>query len=199
MAEIMVVIEYRKHAVAEISLQMLSKGRQLADQTGNELLAVVIGSDVSGYAENLARWADRVLVIRNEKAGESQAEPCQKILAFIIKQRKPKLVLIGHSSFGMDLAPSLAVEMDAPLVTDCVDVKIENGAILVNRSLYNGKVNALLSFARVDTSIVTGRFGAFTVEESNKQGKIDEIDFSLDEEFSYKQFKGYFEQAAGGC
>ncbi|MGP8080011.1 MAG: electron transfer flavoprotein subunit alpha/FixB family protein [Dehalococcoidales bacterium] len=198
MAEILIVIEYRKQTLAEISLQMLSKGRQLADQTGNELLAIVIGRDVSGYAGNLARWADRVLVVRNEKAGESLAEPCQKILTSIIKQRKPKLVIIGHSSFGMDLAPSLAVEIGAPLVTDCTDVKIENGAILVTRSFYNGKVNALLSFTQVDTSIVTGRFGAFTIEESNKQGKVDEIVFSLDEEFNYKQFKGYLEQATGG-
>ena len=50
MAEILIVIEYRKQTLAEISLQMLSKGRQLADQTGNELLAIVIGRDVSGYA-----------------------------------------------------------------------------------------------------------------------------------------------------
>ena len=197
MAEILVVIEHRKQALAEVSLQMLSKGRQLADRTGNELLAVVIGRNVSGYAENLAKWADRVLVVRNEKAEESLAEPCQKILTSIIKQRKPKLVLIGHSSFGMDLAPSLAVEIDAPLATDCIDVKIENGAIQVTRSLYNGKVNVLLSFLQVVTSIVTGRFGAFTVEENNMQGKIDEIDISLEEEFNCKQFKGYFEQAAG--
>jgi electron transfer flavoprotein alpha subunit len=198
MAEIMVVIEHRKQTLAEISLQMLSKGRQLADQTGNELVAVVIGNDVSRFAGNIAKWADKVLVVRNEKAGESLAEPCQKILALIIKQRKPKLVIIGHSSFGMDLAPSLAIETDAPLITDCVDITIENGIILTIRSLYNGKVNALLSFAQVDTAIVTGRFGAFIVEESNKQGQIEEIDFPLEGDFNYKQFKEYFEQAAGG-
>lgn len=198
MAEILVVIEHRKQALADVSLQMLSKGRQLADQTGDELLAVVIGSDVSGYAGKLARWADRVLVARNDKAGESLAEPCQKILTSIIKERKPKLVLVGHSSFGMDLAPALAVAVDAPLATDCIGVAIENGVISATRSFYNSKVNAQLSFTQIDTVIITGRVGEFTVvEESNKQGKIEEIDFSLDEEFNYKQFQGYIEQAAG--
>jgi electron transfer flavoprotein alpha subunit len=198
MAEILVVIEHRKQSLADISLQMLSKGRQLSDQAGDELVAVVIGRNVSGYAERLARWADRVLVARNDKAGESLAEPCQKILTSIIKQRKPKLVLIGHSSFGMDLAPALAVAVDAPLATDCISVAVENGAISVTRSIYNGKVNAQWSFTQVDTAIITGRVGEFPVEECNKQGKVEEIEVSLEEEFAYRQFQGYIEQPSRG-
>jgi electron transfer flavoprotein alpha subunit len=198
MAEILVVIEHRKQSLADISLQMLSKGRQLSDQAGDELVAVVIGRNVSGYAERLARWADRVLVARNDKAGESLAEPCQKILTSIIKQRKPKLVLIGHSSFGMDLAPALAVAVDAPLATDCISVAVENGAISVTRSIYNGKVNAQWSFTQVDTAIITGRVGEFPVEECNKQGKVEEMEVSLEEEFAYKQFQGYIEQPSRG-
>jgi electron transfer flavoprotein alpha subunit len=198
MAEILVVIEHRKQSLADVSLQMLSKGRQLSDQAGDELVAVVIGRNVSGYAERLARWADRVLVARNDKAGESLAEPCQKILTSIIKQRKPKLVLIGHSSFGMDLAPALAVAVDAPLATDCISVAVENGAISVTRSIYNGKVNAQWSFTQVDTAIITGRVGEFPVEECNKQGKVEEMEVSLEEEFAYKQFQGYIEQPSRG-
>jgi electron transfer flavoprotein alpha subunit len=198
MAEILVAIEQRKQSLAEISLQMLSKGRQLSDQTGDQLVAVVMGTVASGDAEKLAGWADRVLVARNDKAGESLAEPCQKILTSIIKERKPRLVLIGHSSFGMDLAPALAVAVDAPLATDCISIGIEKGAISVTRSIYNGKVNAQLSFTEVDTVIITGRVGEFTVEEGNKRGKVEEIDVSLDEAFPYKQFQGYIEQPSRG-
>ena len=198
MAEILVAIEQRKQSLAEVSLQMLSKGRQLCDQTGDELVAVVMGTVASGDAEKLARWADRVLVARNDKAGESLAEPCQKILTSIIKERKPRLVLIGHSSFGMDLAPALAVAVGAPLATDCISIGIEKGAISVTRSIYNGKVNAQLSLTQVDTVIITGRVGEFTVEEGNKRGKVEEIDVSLDEAFPYKQFQGYIEQPSRG-
>jgi electron transfer flavoprotein alpha subunit len=201
MAEILVAIEQRKQSLAEVSLQMLSKGRELSDQTGDELVAVVMGTVASGHAEKLARWADRVLVARNEKAGESGeslAEPCQKILTSIIKERKPRLVLIGHSSLGMDLAPALAVAVDAPLATDCISIGMEKGAISVTRSIYNGKVNAQLSFTQVDTVIITGRVGEFTAEECHKQGKVEEIDVSLDEAFPYKQFQGYIEQPSRG-
>jgi electron transfer flavoprotein alpha subunit len=198
MAEILVVIEHRKESLAEVSLQMLSKGRQLADRTGDELVAVVIGRNGSSYAERLSGWADRVLVAPNDKAGESLAEPCQKILTSILKGRKPRLVLIGHSSFGMDLAPALAVAVDAPLATDCISIAIENGAISFTRSIYNGKVNAQLSFRQVDTVIITGRVGEFAVEEGHRRGKVEEIDVSLDEEFPYKEFHGYIEQPSRG-
>jgi electron transfer flavoprotein alpha subunit len=198
MAEILVAIEQRKQSLAEVSLQMLSKGRQLCDQTGDQLVAVVMGTVASGHEEKLAGWADRVLVARNDKAGESLAEPCQKILTSIIKERKPRLVLMGHSSFGMDLAPALAVAVDAPLATDCISIGIEKGAISVTRSIYNGKVNAQLSFTQVDTVIITGRVGEFTVEECDKRGKVEEIDVSLDEAFPYKQFQGYIEQPSRG-
>lgn len=198
MAEILVVVEHRQQKLADISLQMLSKGRHLADQTGSELVAVVVGKDMAGYAKELAKWADKVLVVKNTKLEESLAEPSQKILVSIIKERKPSLVLIGHSSFGMDLVPALAVEVGAPLATDCTNIAMENGTITVTRSIYNGKVNAVYSLAPSETVIVTGRPGEFPVEEGQQRGSIEEIDYPLEEEIDYKRFDGYIEPEVSG-
>jgi len=198
MAEILVVAEHRQQRLADISLQMLSRGRQLADKAGAELLAVVIGTDVDGYAEELARWADKVLAVKVVKLGEPLAEPSQKILSSMIKDRKPKLVLVGHSSFGMDLAPALAIELGAPLATDCIDVSMDNGSVTVIRSIYNGKVNAVYSLVPCETVVVTGRVGEFPIEAGDRRGEIEEIDFTLEEGLDYKRFEGYIEQEAGG-
>ncbi len=198
MAEILVVVEHRQQKLADISLQMLSKGRHLADQTGSELVAVVVGKDVNRYEPQLAKWADKVLVVKNTKLEESLAEPSQKILVSIIKERKPKLVLIGHSSFGMDLAPALAVEVGAPLATDCTNIAIDNGTITVTRSIYNGKVNAVYSLAPSETVIVTGRPGEFPVEEGQQRGSIKEIDYPLEGEIDYKRLEGYIEPEVSG-
>lgn len=198
MAEILVVIEHRKQSLADVSLQMLSKGRQLANHTGAELVAVVIGKNEFAYSEKIAAWADKVLIVRTDTTVDSLAEPYQKILTSIIKERKPGLVLMGHSSFGMDLAPALAIATDSPLTTDCVDMAIENGIISATRSLYNGKINAVFTFPPVDTAIVTGRVGEFSLTEGNQQGTIEEIIMSPEEDFSYKQFQGYIEQTSGG-
>jgi electron transfer flavoprotein alpha subunit len=197
MNEILVIAEHRQHQLADISLQMLSKGRQLADQASAELVAVVIGKNIDTLAGELAGYADRVIAARSDELEESLAEPSQVLLSSIIKQRKPKLVLTGHSSFGMDLAPALAVELGAPVATDCIDITIENDNITVTRSIYNGKVNATYTFAPCETVIVTGRVGEFAIDEHNRQGQIEEIDFSM-EQYDYKLFEGYIEQEVSG-
>ena len=196
MPEILVVVEHRKQRVTDISLQMLSKGRQLANEAGAGLLAVVIGRDVGAYVEELAGWADRVMAVEDPGLAEPLAEPSQKILSAIIKERKPLLVLMGHSSFGMDLAPALSVELGLPLVTDCTDVSLEDGHVMVRRSLYNGKVNGVYSFVPSETVMVTGRIGEFPVEEGNRNGEVEQVDSSLENEFDYKRFEGYTEQEA---
>lgn len=198
MAEILVVVEHRKQQLTDISLEMLSKGRQLADRSGNDLLAVVIGKDIEKFAAEIANWADKVLAVKEDKLEGSLAEPYQKILSAIIKERKPKLVLIGHSSFGMDLAPALAFDVESPLASDCTDVFIENGNILVSRLIYNGKVEARYSFAPCETIVVTGRPGQFPMEQGQKQGEIEEIDSPLKEESDYKRFEGYVEPPETG-
>ena len=196
MPEILVVVEHRKQRVTDISLQMLSKGRQLANEVGTGLLAVVIGRDVDIYAEELAGWADSVLAVEYPGLAEPLAEPSQKILSAIIRERKPLVVLMGHSSFGMDLAPALAVELGVPLVTDCTDISLEGGHVMVRRSLYNGKVNGVYSFVLSETVMVTGRIGEFPVEEGNRNGAVEQVDFSPGDESDYKRFEGYTEQEA---
>lgn len=198
MNEILVVAEYRKQTLADATLQAISKGRQLADQAGVELVAVVIGKNLGDYAGKLAEWADRVLAVSSQDLENSLAEPYQRMLSFLSRERKPGIVMMGHSSFGMDLAPSLAVELEAPLATDCIDIKTNGDSILATRSIYNGKVRATYSLASSGTVVMTTRVGEFAVEESNRQGHIEKIDFFFEEEFKYKKFEGYLEPAAGG-
>lgn len=197
MAEILVVAEYIKQDLAEVSLQMLSKGRQLADQAGMTLSAVIIGQDVEQHAQKLRKLADRVLVVKNDMLDASLSEPYQKVLSSLVKERKPKMVLLGHSSFGMDLAPSLAVGLNAPLVTNCTDIAIEDGTVLVTRPIYNEKINAVYSITPCETLVLTGRVGEFPIEERDIQGQIEEVDFPL-EEITRKKYEGYISPEKGG-
>jgi electron transfer flavoprotein alpha subunit len=197
MGDILVVAEHRKQKLADVSFEMLVKGRQLADQSGGQLVAVVIGSELSDYATEISGWADRVLAVKDSRIKGSLAEPCQKILSPIIKQRKPSLVLIGHSAFGMDLAPALAIELGFPLATDCTDVFLEGGTIRVRRSIYNGKIDAIFSFAPSETVMATLRPGQLPIEKGHSQGTIEEIASPLTEEVGYKRFEGYIEPEKG--
>jgi electron transfer flavoprotein alpha subunit len=198
MNEILVVAEHRKQTLADATLQTISKGRQLADQAGVELVALVIGQNLGDYTGMLMKWADRVLAVRSQDLENSLAEPYQRMLSFLGRERKPRMVLMGHTSFGMDLAPSLAVELNAPLATDCIDITMEGDAIFATRSVYNGKVRATYSLASRDTVVITTRVGEFAVEEGNRQGQIEELIFPSSAELKYKEFEGYLEPMAGG-
>ena len=193
MDDILVITEHRKHELAETSLEMLSKGRSLADSSGGRLVAVVIGGDIDKHAEKIAGWADEVLAVHDNGIEDSLAEPYQRILYPIIKELKPRIVLIGHSAFGIDLAPALAVELESPLAADCIDISLEDGGIFAKRSIHNGKVNAIYSFVPSDTIVLTGRPGQFAIEEVHKAGVIQNIDSSPDEKIEYKAFERYIE------
>jgi electron transfer flavoprotein alpha subunit len=197
MSGIMVITEHRNQALTDVSCQVLSKGRQLADQAQMELLAVVAGRDIYAHARELTGWADRVLAVKSDRLEGLLAESYQRLLSHLITEIKPKVVLMGHSSFAMDLAPSLSVELGIPLATDCVDIFWQNGDVLVTRSIYNGKVNATYSFAQSETVLITGRVGEFPVEEGLRQGQVEEIEFAFEEEFEYKKFEGYLDAETG--
>ncbi len=188
MNEILVLVEQREQKLADISREMLSKGRKLADQSGNTLCAVVIGADIYALAEESAKWADTVMAINDPRLPGSLAEPYLQTVTPVILEKKPKLVLLGHSSFGMDLAPALAVALNAPLATDCTDIALGNEAVTIKRSIYSGKIDALHSFAPSETVILTGRFGQFPAEDCQKNGHVACTASPFKEDINYKKF-----------
>ena len=75
---------------------------------------------------------------------------------------------------------------------------MEDGKVLVKRSIYNGKVNALYSFVPCETVMVTGRVGQFPIESSETNGEIERIDSPAIDRIDYKRFEGYTEPEENG-
>lgn len=196
MSGILVVTEYKNQSLSDATYQMLTKGCYLAEQGKTEMIALVAGEDTDTCAKELTKWADKVLSVTGDEL-ECLAEPYQKMIASIIKDKKPKIVMMAHGSFAMDVMPSLSVELKIPLVTDCIDINWQNDGILVKRSIYNGKLKAVYSFTPSETILITGRVGEFPTEEYEKNGQVEEIEFCFDEEYSNKQFEGYQKTAEG--
>ena len=119
-------------------------------------------------------------------------------MSHLISERKPLLTLIGHTSFGMDLAPSLATELKVPLATDCVNVDFEEKKLTVVRQVYGGKVNVKASLRTSESYIVTIRPATFEAQEPEPLGgQIIETSSPLREDIPYKKFIEYFEPPAG--
>jgi len=198
MGEILVLAEHRRGELRDVTFEMLGKGQELAAAMDVPLAAVLLGHNVDGFAEKLAKYAHRVLLVEDERLEHFNAEAYQQVLAHLIAQRKPTLVLIGHSACGMDLAPSLATQLDLPLVTDCVDLDFEDGNLFAVREMYGGKVSAKVAFRPADTYMATVRQAAFPFEEGEPLGgEIMAVDSPLTREIEYRRFLEYVEAAVG--
>jgi len=191
MREIFVLAEHRRGELRDVTFEMLTKGRELAQKTNSELTAVILGKNIKEYAKTLAEHAKRVLVVEDEKLEHFNSDAYQKVLSHLIRERKPLLTMIGHTSYGIDLAPSLAVELNLPLATDCIDLEFEDGSLIITRQMYGGKVNVRARMQKAESYIVTIRQAAFPAEKEQVGGEIVEVPSPLSEEIAEKKFIDY--------
>jgi electron transfer flavoprotein alpha subunit len=198
MGDIFVLAEHRQGELRDVTFEMLGKGQELAAAMDAPLAAVLLGHDVDGFATELAKHANQVVVVEDERLEHFNSAVCQQVLAQLISERKPGLVLIGHSAQGMDLAPSLATQLGLPLVTDCLGLEVEDGQLFALREMYGGKVSARFAFKQADTHLVTVRQAAFPFEEGEPLGgEVIAVDSPLTEEIAYRRFIEYVEAAVG--
>jgi electron transfer flavoprotein alpha subunit len=199
MNEIFVLAEHRQGQFRDITFEMLSKGMELAEKTGIGLTAVMLGKNVKEQAKALAEYAKHVLVVDDAKLENFNSEAYQTVLAQLIKEHKPLLILIGHTSFGVDLAPSLAVSLSIPLATDCIDVEYQNDTLSVTRQMYGGKVNVKATLSKAESYMVTVRQATFPVQKkAPANGEIVEVPSHLTEEITVKRFIEYVPPPPGG-
>ncbi len=199
MAEIFVLVEHRQGKIRDITYEMLQAGETFASEQGVSSTAVLLGHDVKNFAEELAAKTSKVLVVEDAQLEHFNSISYQKVLSSLITKYQPLLILIGHSAFGMDLAPSLSVEMGFPLVTDCIGLSFEGRRLKAVRSIYGGKVNANVSLRESKGYVATLRPGVFNpVVPSEKKGGIVMEPSPLEGTIDVKKFIEYIEAPLTG-
>jgi electron transfer flavoprotein alpha subunit len=198
MKEIIVLAEHRRGELRDVTWEMLSKGRQLAESIGAEIGVALLGNGVNPLAEALRSKAHRVFLIEDQRLEAYNSETYEKVLTQLIIERKPLLTLIGHTAVGMDFAPSLAAHLKMPLATDCIGIDAAAEAFSLTRQLYGGKVNATVSFLKKGPYMVTVRSGAFpALEKEALPGEMVKLPSLLTDEGLAKRFIEYVEAAVG--
>ena len=197
MKEIIVLAEHRRGELRDVTWEMLSKGRQMAESVGAEIGVALLGKGVNHLAEALKPKANRVFLIEDERLEFYNSETYEKVLIQLITERKPFLTLIGHTAMGMDFAPSLAAHLKMPLATDCMGIDWKGEAFFLTRQLYGGKINAEVSFLKKEPYMITVRAGAFPVLEKDPlPGEIVSLPSPLTDEGLARRFLQYMEAAA---
>jgi electron transfer flavoprotein alpha subunit len=188
--------EHRLGQIRDVTFEILTKGRDLAEKTGTELTCVLLGhSNTGDLGKILSEYAGKVLVVDDPKLENFNSEIYKKVLGKIISERKPLMTLFGHTYFGIEFAPSLAAALNMPLATDCINVEFEDDTLTVTRQMYGGKVNVKGVLRKSESYIVTVRQATFQAKkpETPPKGEIVEIPSPLTEEIAYKRFIEYIQ------
>jgi len=181
---VMVCAEAIEGRLAAISLELLGGGRKLASELGEELAIVLLGSDVKGFAQEAITYgADKVYVVDDPLLKDYQGDAYLAVMEKVISQAMPKILILGQTSMGRDLAPRLAFRLKTGLAMDCIELSIDpqTKLLLQARPVYGGNARAIFQTSG-QPQIATARPKAMSALEpdSSRQGEVVAIEAGID-------------------
>ena len=125
--EVWVFVEQRDGKAADVSLELLSKGRKLADKLNGPLKAIVLGNNTAELAELTFKYgANSAIVIDHPALEKYRPLPYSRMISKLVNERKPRIVLFGATVIGRGLAPRVASNTVSGLTADCTELQIED-------------------------------------------------------------------------
>jgi electron transfer flavoprotein alpha subunit len=162
----------------DLTLEMLGKGRELADQMKTQLNAIIIGHGVQGEASELMKYgADKVYVADDPLMARFQSDVYLSVLYNLAINHKPNVILVGSTKNGKPLAARLATRLETGCVPDCNRLSVdENGRLVGERITYGGNAIARVAFI-TKPQIATVPARAFEKPEpQSRQGQLVKLE-----------------------
>ena len=181
---VMVYCEVTEDKLAAIATELLGCGRKLADDLEQELSAVLVGSEISGSAqETIASGADKVYVVDDPLLKDYQTDSYVSAMEKLTKQVMPQILLLGQTSIGRDLAPRLAFRLDTVVSMDCVELAIDPNSkrLLQTKPVFGGNARAIFT-SESYPQVATVRAKAMSPLEpdASRQGEVITVDAGID-------------------
>ena len=188
-----VFIEQEEGKIAGVSLELVSKGRELADRLGVKLEAVLLGNGVKACCDTLIRYGcDKVLLAEDPRLEPFTVLPYAKVLMDLIRERKPNILLFGATLKGRELAPRVASEKLAGLTADCTDLRIDDfvdpktknaytDKLMQIRPAFGGNIIATIVNTWDDPQMVTVREGVMKLgaPDASRKGEVERVKVAL--------------------
>jgi electron transfer flavoprotein alpha subunit len=180
---VFVFLEQTDGALEDASLEVLGKGREIADRLGVPLTGAILGEGIGELAEYCARMgAQVVLVADSPHLKNFTAEAYTDVVSRMVKPRDPDILLIGATHNGTALAGMLAVRLGTGLMAHVVDLEIETGTGTLLGSVpgFGGSIVAICKTKKGRPQMATVRPGVFLAPSpTEKAGTVETFPVDL--------------------
>ncbi|MBI9100940.1 MAG: electron transfer flavoprotein subunit alpha/FixB family protein [Spirochaetales bacterium] len=185
---VMVFIQQEDGKIADVSLELVCKARDLANKLGVEVTAAIFGKSVAKAAGELIPYGvDEVFYVEDERLLHYTPVPYTKLMIQTIKDREPQIVLYGATTEGRDIAPRVASNLKVGLTADCTELQIgdhvqkgtEYKDILYQiRPAFGGNIIATIVSPEKKPQMATVREGVMKMEapDPSRKGTITKVD-----------------------
>jgi electron transfer flavoprotein alpha subunit len=183
-SDILVFVEHQGGKVSRPAWEALAAGQQLARDTGGSVSAVLVGSNLSSTASEVAvAKIEEVLIVEFPELAEYTADGTTLALKQVIQQKKPRFVVFSHTYQVRDFAPKLAASLEAGLVGDCLGYRKEGERLVFVRQFFQGKYSADMEFAGDPPHLVSFQAAAFredSLERGGAPAKVTAVPVTLE-------------------
>ena len=179
MYNILVLAEHVEGKIKKTTLELVGKASLLAKELGGSINVCLIGSKTESEVHALAAYgAQKVFLVNQDQLEKYNTIAYTQVLAQVVSESKPTILLATASPMGKDLFPRLAARLKAGLVTDCIELKINQGKLIAKKPVYSGKAFATGHF-NTPIQMATTRPNSFPmiVADPNAKAEISSVTF----------------------
>ena len=196
---LLIIAEYSKKRIHPVILELLNKGRELADKADLKLNVLILAAENienSELNELIYHGADQIQLLINDNFAYPDEYLFKKAVLKFLEQKLPEIILIGATNFGRSLAPRLAAALKTGLTADCTELDIaEDGSLVQIRPAFSENI---LAHIKSDTKpqMATVRYQEFAkaARNENRKGKITIEEIDLKENDSVKEIEKISDQ-----
>jgi electron transfer flavoprotein alpha subunit len=209
---VFVYCEIEEGKVVDVSLELLTKGRKLADDLKCQLEAIVIGNDLKGIEKEIAPFGvDKIWIADDSRLYPYTTLPHTSIIVKLFEEQKPQICLMGASSIGRDLGPRVSSALHSGLTADCTSLVIGDHEDKKNKKEYKnllyqirpafgGNIVATIINPDCRPQMATVREGVMKKEvlDANYKAEIENInvaEYVNDEDFVVKVIERHMEKS----
>ena len=178
--------EQTEGQISKITLELLGKGRELADELDTKLTAILLGDGIEGTTDELINYgADEIFLGIGPVLANYRTDVYTNVICKLVTERMPEIFIIGATSTGRDLAPRIARRLNTGLTADCTELSVdtEERLLLQTRPTFAGNLMATIICPEMRPQMATVRpCVMLPIEPDNtRTGKVIKITVDIAE------------------